>query len=194
MKSKFLASCFIACAVCSATAFGQQLVSDSSLDILQGQESISHQQLALIIAPVKSSIDLNGYLLTTPAKSSPLSKLTQRAQQRFIDNLTFNEKGLTGLNYADLEAELSVSEIYQVLALFGKQHLVTHMKRARMLNAIDRAIIATNVSNIAKQKTEFAQLQSFDQNSDETDYPDMACTGRATCSRSIGSICIGSNC
>jgi hypothetical protein len=74
-------------------------------------------------APIKSSAELREHEAAISAGRSPISKLSKPARKRFVESLTFNERGLTGLQYADLRAELAPADLYRTLALFGYQHL-----------------------------------------------------------------------
>jgi hypothetical protein len=72
---------------------------------------------------IKSSAQLERHLNERPGAQTPLAKLSAGAKSRFIQSLTFNHRGLTGFYYSDLRAELTSTDIYRILALFGQQHL-----------------------------------------------------------------------
>lgn len=67
--------------------------------------------------------------------------LSPEAQADFIKSLKFNQYGLVSLRFGDLEAELSVSEIYSLLSLFGAQRLASLMSGARIDNKVDTLIL-----------------------------------------------------
>jgi len=90
------------------------------------------------MAPVKSDADLAAYLRTA-GRDSPLMALSPAARRRFLDSLTFNESGLVGYNYEELARELTASQAYKVLALFGAQR-TTHLLGARVVDAADAAV------------------------------------------------------
>lgn len=141
---------------------------------------MQRRELAQAAAPIKSTSDLQVYFATTGNRATPFSRLSDSARHRFIESLTFNEKGLTGFSYADLQAELSATEIYQLLSLFGAQHLTSSIKGAAIRTPLDAAIMNAG-STISP---------SFENIDDHVGY---YCSGRATCSQSATQICM-SNC
>lgn len=151
----------------TAALAGQAAPSDDHLD--------ARRQVAidLVTAPVHSAADLNSYLAATPASRSPLNALSPAARQRFIASLKFNQNGLTSYSYQDLETELTARQAYAILSLFGVQR--------------STSLIKTATPSIADQLIA-SPLQPAE------DYRDFACGGHATCIRSAGDICIGSNC
>lgn len=100
----------------------QQPVSEAKKDLL------AREALSQAIAPVKSKEDLERYLKIIPPKSNVLYLLSPAARERFIATLTFNEKGLTGFGFQDLQRELSQDQIAKVLALFGSESSAVHIK------------------------------------------------------------------
>jgi hypothetical protein len=79
------------------------------------------RDLASLSAPITSQRSLSRHL-SAGLTESPLGRLSQPALRRFLASLQFNESGLTTFRYTELEAELTPTQIYQVLALFGQQH------------------------------------------------------------------------
>ncbi|EPF74626.1 hypothetical protein [Acinetobacter rudis] len=103
---------------------------------------ISEQsQLNLLVAPIKSLDDLNAYMRNTPKAKNPIEKLSTNGKARFLSSLRFNEKGLTSFGHLDLEAELSASEIYQILSLFGAQELISTTSNLVIKNDFDRMVV-----------------------------------------------------
>jgi hypothetical protein len=97
------------------------------------QESIDFE-----MAPIKSEMDLSEHLRTAD-KHSPLMALSPGARQRFIASLGFNENGLVSYRYDDLARELTASQAYRLLSLFGVQR-TTHLLGARTEAAADAAV------------------------------------------------------
>lgn len=122
-------------------------------------------------ALIQSIEDLNDHLQSTA--DSPLHRLSPAARQRFVDSLVFGENGLGGYQYADLEAELTASEIYDVLALFGAERTTSMITGARITNAADEAIM---------------QMRRGDD-----DHKGYKCSGPGSCYTDTNSICT-SNC
>lgn len=46
--------------------------------------------------------------------------------------MVFSDKGLASFSYAELEAELTPTQIYEIMSLFGLQRLVPMMSGARI--------------------------------------------------------------
>lgn len=134
------------------------------------------ENLAFALAPIKSSIDLKLYLQATPEQASPLSKLSPDSRQRFLSSLTFNEKGITGYYYGDLVNELTASEIYQILSLFGEQNSTHLLKTVHVVTETDKLIMEQPVIMLRP-----------------VDHDNMECVKRATCGPRISYVCTG-NC
>lgn len=101
------------------------------------------RQLAWKIAPVKTEEDLYALLRT----ENPLDLLSPDAKERFIQSLVFRPTGLGSFYVTDLKAELTVTEIYEVLALFGQQEFAKKMTTARVETNLDALLISNNQSN-----------------------------------------------
>ncbi|MBD5656346.1 MAG: hypothetical protein IAI50_14370, partial [Candidatus Eremiobacteraeota bacterium] len=83
---------------------------------------------------IKSAAALNAYLRTTAKAGSALDRLSPDARARFLASLMFNNNGLTGFATGDLRDELSTTEIYQILSLFGAQQDAYLIKGSRISN------------------------------------------------------------
>lgn len=108
---------------------------------LLAQDASMRNNIDNATATIRSEADLKNYLQATPIARTPLGKLSPSAQRQFLASLTFNEKGLTGFNYRALSDELSASEIYQVLGLFGMQRTTALIPDVRIETPMDEAII-----------------------------------------------------
>jgi hypothetical protein len=98
-----------------------------------------------------------------------------------LSSITFGEKGITGFHFADLQSELTVSQIYDVLVLFGVQKDVAIIPNARVETAADKRVISA------------FPIIPGDGGGTDTDYTGYKCASRATCSVSTSDICT-SNC
>ena len=114
-------------------------VSMQSVDAEQARLRAIDFEMALI----KSQADLSAYLRSA-GRDSPLMALSPGARERFLDSLAFNENGLVGYNHEELGRELTASQAYRILALFGAQR-TTHLVGARIENDADRAVAAKPV-------------------------------------------------
>lgn len=142
------------------------------------QQAMLDQDIALELAPIKSSAELQQHMMSA-GMNSPLSWLSTPARKRFIASLRFNEKGITSFKYEDLQAELTASQIYQVLSLFGAQHTVAMMRNARVESPIDEQIM--------KPLTDPSDVLCPSQ---PCDYEGYECAKKATCATNINTICM----
>lgn len=138
------------------------------------QES-KERELAYQLATIKSQADLQAYVAQRP-NASPLNSLSPGAKQRFLQSLVFTDLGLASFDYRDLRSELTATQIYQLLGLFGVQRSTSSIPGLRIAGPSDAAIIA------------------FSENPVIGDYPDYWRESRATCRPSTGAVCIGGNC
>lgn len=149
--------------------------------------------LAQSLATVKSEIDVVDELKNS---SSPLNRLSDDAKYEFINSLSFNEKGVTSFNYKALESELTPTEIYRVLSLFGMQRLITMFKHARLVSESDY-LLMNRPENTHKHSLSANELDTSDSVSAvpvfSADHKGYKCSSRATCSRSLTEI-YTSNC
>ena len=97
--------------------------------------------MAIRFAPIRSKDDLDSYLAATVHTTNPFDSLSDFGKQRFLDSLMFNSNGLASFQFADLEYELTPTDIYKILYLFGMQHLVPKMKNARIDTRVDEVLM-----------------------------------------------------
>lgn len=133
------------------------------------------------LAPIKSQSDLQAYLATHRLGSSPLDDLSLGAKQRFLASLQFNENGLTTFEYIDLENELTPTQIYRILSLFGVQRDTVMMRDAARMTQTDWLIMGASQDNGPGQGA-------------PGDYQGYKCVSRANCFEMIHYICITANC
>ncbi|QNH11670.1 hypothetical protein [Xanthomonas sp. SI] len=158
-------------------------VGDGAAEDVAAQLSSNYNEQQKILrknAPVHSAAQLAAYLAAPKGSGSPLDSLSPAARARFVDSLKFNEGGVTSFYYADIESELTGSQAYALLSLFGLQGTLQFMPNIRVDSDSDREIMRAFGSG-----TPGIPLPE--------DHNDYWCSGRATCSRNIGSICTG-NC
>jgi len=136
--------------------------------------AIAPAQAAQPSGIIRSQSDLQRYLSATPDSAPPLGLLSSGARQRFLSNLTFNAAGVTGFRYDDLQNELTASQAYSVLALFGFQQDIAIIPHLRVVTSEDKRRIS-----------EFNPVDG-DGNGD---YPNYACASRATCAPHTSTIC-----
>lgn len=144
------------------------------------KDELNRRELAYLLAPIKSNADLHIHLST--ATDSPLDRLSSHAKWLFVDSLIFGRRGLGSYRYDILEEELTLTEIYSVLSLFGVQHTTPMLKNAKSVSKADALIM------------ESGQALGWVSRPPGEDYPDYWCSSRATCTQSMNHICIGTNC
>lgn len=103
-----------------------------------GAEQARQRALDIEMAPIKSADELAAYLHDADA-ASPLMTLTPAARERFLASLEFNKGGLVSYQYDDLARELTASQAYRLLTLFGAQR-TTYLLGARVENGSDEAV------------------------------------------------------
>ena len=143
------------------------------------------KDLQFLTAQIKTQHDLNQHILSSGNKksNSPLNYLSRSGQKNFVSSITFNEKGITGYRYDILEKELTLSQIYEILALFGQQHNIEYMEAAKVETDFDMEI-----KNLIQSRREYnANIKCG-----SSDHKGYQCTARATCSSSYTRICMSS--
>lgn len=139
------------------------------------------RQIAWLLAPIKNKRALN----TLVKNNSVLDELSPAAKERFVDSIIFRKNGLGGFNYSDLEAELTPTQIYKILSLFGAQHTVSNFIHARIVSVNDTLIMATPRSALAEKTNDGDIKQKF-----RVDHKHYRCESRATCGASDMHICM----
>lgn len=153
---------------------------------LSGETKLSCSEKALdddldfLVAPIKSVADLQRHARFAKAIHSPLMHLPALARKRFLDSVTFNDTGVTGYRLDVLQDALTVSQAYQVLALFGEQRDVRYLDKAAIESDLDREVLRSFAAATAKAQCD----------DDKVSYK---CVSRATCQSATGFIC-KSNC
>jgi hypothetical protein len=145
----------------------------------------NRRQLALELAVIKTQADL----VSLSESKSALDLLSVSAKERFVNSVVFGDNGITGFSYTDLEAELTPTQIYSVLKLFGAQHTVSKFEHARIESAADAMLLNSNLEYI-KIPTGNMPISNLSGTVSRADHKGYACTGRATCSESQGQICM----
>ncbi|MGO4551837.1 hypothetical protein AB4059_12120 [Lysobacter sp. 2RAF19] len=107
-----------------ALAFASTLVHASDSATISPQAwaadvAIRQSQIDTALAPIRSREDLRAHLQRE--MHSPLHRLAPAQRERFLASLVFAPEGLASYSFLPLEAGLSVTEVYRVLALFGAQ-------------------------------------------------------------------------
>lgn len=104
------------------------------------QTGMSQMTLDSSVAQLRSSAEVYRHLASRDT-TSPLRLLSKPALARFVDSLVFSERGLASFRTDDLAAELTVSQAYQVLALFGQQTSILSVADAKIRTNADIIIL-----------------------------------------------------
>ncbi|MCU4491431.1 hypothetical protein [Acinetobacter guillouiae] len=126
------------------------VMATESLQTLTAPIASEQDQLNYISAPIKSLDNLYTYNSTTPKINNPIERLTPSGKTRFINSLEFSKTGLGSYSYTDLVNELSASEIYQILSLFGVQHSISKAN-LKITNDSDRKVVKALSSGASLQ-------------------------------------------
>ncbi len=149
---------------------------DEKFEMQLASSYVEQQLLVRKNAPIHSAVQLAAFLADTRSAKSPINALSPAAKSRFVNSLRFNETGVTSFYYADIEAELSSSQAYDLLSMFGLQSTLSVMPKLRVSTPEDSQIMSA-----------FGDATPFRIMADHENY---WCSGRATCSRDVGSICM----
>lgn len=152
-----------------------------------GQQDLQNNEIVSRLAPIQSAADLQQYQVDHARIGSPLDRLSPSAKQRFLSSLTFSDKGLASFSYADLQDELTPSQIYQVLTLFGVQRTASFARHARIETDTDRMILGA--PSVAPQTCTINSTLA----GAGCDHEGYRCIERATCALAMQMICT-SNC
>lgn len=85
-------------------------------------------------APIKSRAELIAHL---EKGNSPIDALSDAGRQMFLDSLEFGDNGLASFRKVELEAELTPTQIYEILKLFGFQRAISGFSSARIETQAD---------------------------------------------------------
>ncbi len=75
------------------------------------------------VAPIQSPQDLVVYV-HDPLRGAPFYHLPAEKRAEFVETLRFTDAGLASLNFRILSENLSDSQAYELLTLFGWQSMV----------------------------------------------------------------------
>jgi hypothetical protein len=89
--------------------------------------------------PIHSKADLQRYL-STAGSDSPLNRLSVTSRRAFLSSLRFNSAGITTFRYDGLQRELTASQAYRVLALFGFANDIALIPHLRIVTSEDRRL------------------------------------------------------
>lgn len=156
-----------------------------SLSYLQGNGAainVPGVEVDTKFAAIKSWGDLESYLNYAP-EDDPLSALSSAGVDEFLDSLVFTELGLASFSANVLTRELTASQIYDLLGLFGLQKIVPALAaNARVESVLDQQILSLSDADSGNSAAKCPII------------PDTHCTPPATCRFAAGAHCVTCNC
>jgi hypothetical protein len=102
---------------------------------------ISERKLDKSMAPIQSREQLELYMQSMPEALNPIARLSPHARHEFLKSLSFSDNGLAQFRHTELQNELTPTEIYQVLRLFGMQGAASGMENARVESPGDLSLL-----------------------------------------------------
>jgi hypothetical protein len=137
----------------------------------------AQQRIERTTAPVHNKAQLAEFLASSKATNSPLKYLSPEARDRFVGSLKINDQvGLRSFYYVDIEKELSASQAYELLSIFGGQGALETLSGLRGESPADKAVLLAYGSKSPA-------LRVYDE--------DTICNGDGTCSHMRGYVCVG---
>src|SRR5690606_7401891 len=120
--TRFLATFVMASAALAGWAYASELAAAPVKDAYPGRGAeivVEGIELDALFAPIRAWSHLENYLETPRGLAGPFAALSDRGVKKFLDSLVFTEKGLASFDGDVLVRELSASQIYELLGLFG---------------------------------------------------------------------------
>ncbi len=162
---------------------------DVQLSAVISDKSISDAKLRadlnLLAASIRSERQLKRYLKNTPKDESPIELLSPSARKRFLSSLKFNDMGITSFRHDDIQRELSVTQAYQLLSLFGAQETTRFLVNSRQDTALDKEIM----SMVKRPSTESATRKPIGGGIYD-DHIGYSCVGLHNCKVASQFICM----
>jgi hypothetical protein len=103
-------------------------------------QAATQQQIDAALAPVKSAVSLQ----VTASQPSALDALGDELPA-FITSVKFNQAGEATFDNTLLQSNLSATEVYQVLALFGQQSRISQYPDALVYTNTDKLLLENSL-------------------------------------------------
>lgn len=103
-------------------------------------------EVEMALAPVKNPEDLAIYLARY-GEDSPLGQMSPMNRERFLQSLSFGDRGLAWFDYASLD-DLNPVQIYRVLGILGVQALVADALQRGDANVNATGLLAPSLAPI----------------------------------------------
>lgn len=195
-----LLKCFLATAMVGASVSvagadehrSKLLEPDEHPQALMIDEIRLRETVSGALAQIRSKDNLDSHLAVAHIINSPILYLSDKARTRFLESLEFSENGLASFDYRDLQRELTASQIYEVLSLFGMQKTIRSIPHLRVASDLDKAVIDAAYLPLSCN-TPGPVLPGAGGFCDDDHWHNYVCRSPGTCSGRNGSICT-SNC
>lgn len=133
-------TCLTALVATLVVAFSSQALAVApERDAPNLDEATLRSLVAYRTAEIRSREDLSEHLRRMGDRS-PLAALPRDARIRFLDSLAFNDNGLTQYRFDVLVDNLTASQGYRILRLFGAEGTGSFLGNARIESEADAAI------------------------------------------------------
>jgi hypothetical protein len=140
-SSLLIAALFMIFSLANAAYGDQHLITETSMEGLASHSKDGRHHLNHLLAPIRSRAELDAHLNTD---ESPLMALSDPSLEMFLDSLIFGEHNLASFRRNELEAELTVSQIYEILSLFGFQQATPGFVNARIESERDLELLGVS--------------------------------------------------
>nr|WP_136251475.1 hypothetical protein [Ningiella ruwaisensis] len=178
---------FVATSGLEAKSLGE--MPDSSLAKAVHKEVALQRQIAFELAPVKNKNDAEFHALQS---DSSFNLLSERSKAVFLNSLVFNDSGLVSFNYSVLENELTPTQAYKLLQLFGKQHVVHVLTNARIETTLDYLLLENKGFPNSSPSMGVNGFSGGVIGIGGEDHKGYKCVSRANCQETATYICMSS--
>lgn len=138
-------------------------------DALLVHQIAAERELAATLAPVKNRAQLEAYLREHRGASSPFHGLRPASLQRFSGSLAFNDRGMSSYDYTPLRRELTASQIFRILRVFGVEDSASRIPGMKVRSHADRLVVETHLRH--------------------SGHHDMYCVASGSCAPRTGWVC-----
>lgn len=174
----------------AASLFWGDVVHAQKVESTNGSISLE-RQVQHQMAQIKSVNELVQYVSDNP-EDSPLMLLSENARQEFLDSLVWRESGVAGYYMDPLERELTPTQIFNILKLFGLQDQVRYFRLARVESVLDQLLLKRDMENDEVTASFGTPNDSTSGPNERGDYEGYHCFAPSTCREATKYICLSS--
>lgn len=131
--------------------------------------------------PIRSMAELGAFTKAAAARGeATLDFLSEKARTKFVNSLAYSDSGLSTFNYRGIGDELSATQAYLLLKLFGVESATNSIAGLRADNELDQMILESTPTQSKRMAV--------------TVIDNYRCEPPATCVYSFSDQCIADNC